>query len=59
MVFAVTLIAVFALQIIAYRVITRKLAERRQMRHRLSSLVYHQPKARTAPQLYRNRLGED
>lgn len=34
-------------------------AARRNMKRRLASLVYEQPAARPAPQLYRNRLGED
>lgn len=52
-------VAVFAAQLIAYRVVSRKLAARRNIKRRLASLVYEQPVARTAPTLYRNRLGED
>lgn len=52
-------IAVFALQIIAYRVITRKLAERRNIKRRLASLVYEQPKARPVVRFSHNRPGEN
>ena len=50
-------IAVFALQIGAYIVVSRKLAARRQLKHRLSTLVSRNYAPLTGP--VRNRLGED
>lgn len=55
--FIVIGIAVFAAQIIAYRVISRKLAARRQIKRRLSTLVTRNYAPLAQP--VRNRLGED
>lgn len=52
-------IAVFALQIWAYRVISRKLEMRRSVKRRLGSLVYEQPAARQLPRFSHNRPGEN
>lgn len=59
MVFWITLIAVFAAQVALYRVVSRKLAERRAVKRRLASLVCEQPKARIHPGFARNRPGEN
>lgn len=50
-------VAVFALQVGLYIVVSRKLAARRQMKHRLSTLVTRNYAPLAQP--VRNRLGED
>lgn len=50
-------VAVFALQVGGYIVITRKLAARRQQRNRIAGLVTRTYAPLTGP--VRNRLGED
>lgn len=52
-------IAVFALQIWAYRVVTRKLAERKRIKERLASIRTIEHKARPAPMRFVNRPGEN
>lgn len=52
-------VAVFAAQVVGYRVVSKKLAVRRAVKRRLASLVYEQPAARVHPGFARNRPGEN
>ena len=52
-------VAVFALQVIAYRYISRKVQTRRAYKRRLASLVYEQPAPRVAPRTAHNRPGDN
>lgn len=52
-------VAVFAAQVIAYRVVSKKLAQRRRFKERLASIASTPAPSRPWPQPVRNRLGED
>lgn len=52
-------VAVFAIEVIAYRYISRKVQTRRAYKRRLASLVTVQPAKRVAPRTAHNRPGEN
>lgn len=54
-----TIVLVFAVEVLAYRYISRKLEERRIVRRRLHSLVTEMPPARIKPVFGINRPGEN
>jgi ammonia channel protein AmtB len=52
-------VAAFAAQLIAYRVVSKKLAQRRQYKERLAGIRTVEHKPRPAPMRFHNRPGEN
>jgi hypothetical protein len=52
-------VAVFAVQVAAYRVVSKKLAQRRQFKDRLAGIRTVEHKPRLVPMRFHNRPGEN